>query len=92
VSSEDEVIEDDRDRAGVDVGGLLTLARASACETATRYDEAVAMRDGFDFFLNIDGVGDDLVNAMGEGIVLDVVLNDDLGLVRVVVVKVFKKY
>jgi hypothetical protein len=72
VSSEDEVIEDDKDRAGVDVGGRLTLARASACETATRYDEAEAMGDGVDFFLNIEGVGDDLVKAIGEGIPLDV--------------------
>ena len=61
--------EDDRDSAGVVVGGVLaTLARASASETADRYETAVGMggKPGVGFFLNMEGVGD-LLNAMGDG-------------------------
>jgi hypothetical protein len=38
VSSEENVMEEERERAGVAVGGglVVTLARASACDTADR--------------------------------------------------------
>jgi hypothetical protein len=61
VSSDEVVIEDDKESAGVDVGVLPWLrARASASETAERYEVAEVMggRELLDFFLNIEGVGD----------------------------------
>jgi hypothetical protein len=73
VSSEDDVIEDDKERAGVDVGVWPWLrARASASETADRYEAAEAMggREVLVFFLNIDGVGEGGLRAIGEGILV----------------------
>lgn len=69
MSSEDDVTEDDRDSAGVELGVLpCALARASASETAERYEAAV-FSTGVDFFLNMDGVGDADWRAIGEGMV-----------------------
>ena len=68
MSSEDKVREDESDSTGVVVGGVLaTLARASASETADRYETAVGMggKPGVGFFLNMEGVGD-LLNTMGD--------------------------
>ena len=72
VSSEDEVTDDDRESAGVEVGVAPWLrARASAWETADRYEaaEGIGDRELFDFFLNMLGVGDGGLRAMGEGII-----------------------
>jgi hypothetical protein len=70
VSSDEDVTEEEIDRAGVDVGDPLScsLALASACERAERYEAADAMGDNdvVDFFLNIEGV-EGFVSAMGEG-------------------------
>lgn len=58
------------DKAGVDVGEPFrcSLALASACESAERYEAAEAMGDNdvVDFFLNIEGV-EGFVSAMGDG-------------------------
>lgn len=72
VSSDDSVIEDDRERAGVDVGDLdRPLARASASDKADRYEaaEVIGANDGDDFFLKIEREGEDL-KAIGEGSVM----------------------
>lgn len=62
-------MDDDSDNAGVELGvPPCALARASASDTADKYDAAV-FKVGTDFFLNIDGVGDAGFTAMGEGIV-----------------------
>lgn len=70
MSCDDEVTEDEIERAGVDVGEpcRTPLALASACESAERYEAADAMaeRDCPDFFLNIEGVVG-FVTAMGDG-------------------------
>lgn len=59
--------DEDSERAGVELGVFpCALARASASDTADRYDAAV-LRAGIDFFLNIDGVGDADCMAIGEG-------------------------
>lgn len=70
MSSEEDVTDDDNDSAGVELGVLpCALARASASETADKYEAAV-FKAGEDIFLNIDGVGDAGFSAMGEGILL----------------------
>lgn len=70
MSWDDEVTDDEIERAGVDVGEPFSapLALASACESAERYEAADAMaeRDVPDFFLNIEGVVG-LETAMGDG-------------------------
>jgi len=70
VSCDDEVTDDEIERAGVDVGEPFSapLALASAWESAERYEAADAMaeRDVPDFFLNIEGVVG-LETAMGDG-------------------------
>lgn len=61
--------EDERERAGVEVGGRpLFLARASAWDKAERYEAAEAMvaREGEERFLNLEGEGD-IEIAIGEG-------------------------
>jgi len=73
VSSEDEVIDDDRESAGVEVGVAPWLrARASAWETADKYEaaEGIGDRELFDFFLNMLGVGEGRLRAIGEGIMV----------------------
>ena len=63
--------EDDNDKAGVELGvAPWPLARASASETADKYEAAV-LSAGVDFFLNIEGVGDAGLIAIGDGIVYD---------------------
>lgn len=72
VSSDDSVIEDDKERAGVEVGDLdRPLARASASDKADKYEaaEVIGANDGDDFFLNIEREGEDL-KAIGEGSVM----------------------
>lgn len=57
VSSEEEVIEDDNESAGVDVGEAIEpfeRARASAWDKAERYDAADAGTALADRFLNIE--------------------------------------
>ena len=75
LSSDEEVTEDDTERGGVDVGVTTlvserALACASACETAERYEVALAGRLGEDLevFLNIECEGETGLIAMGEGI------------------------
>jgi hypothetical protein len=73
VSSEDDVTDDDSESAGVEVGVVPWVrARASACETADRYEAAEGIGDGeiFDFFLNMLGVGEGGLRAIGEGIIV----------------------
>lgn len=83
MSSEEDVTEDDKDRAGVELGVFpWALARASASETADRYEAAV-LSTGVDFFLNIDGVGAADCIAIGEGMSVDARRNSR----RVVVVR-----
>lgn len=71
VSSDEDVIDEESDNAGVDVGGRACpfRARASACDSAERYEaaEAIGARDWLDRFLNMDGVGEAMLNAMGDG-------------------------
>jgi len=68
-------MEDDKDSAGVgavDGGGdepPFVLILASASETAVRYEDAEAMREELDFFVNIEVVGECVLRAIGEGIV-----------------------
>lgn len=72
LSIEDDVTDDDRDSAGVVVGVTPRLrARASAWETADRYEaaECIGDRELVDFFLNILGVGEGGLRAIGEGII-----------------------
>jgi hypothetical protein len=63
-----DVIEDDIESAGVDVGDLVTtpLARASASDKADRY-EAAEDGVGEDDFLNKDDEDDLRFNAIGDG-------------------------
>ena len=64
--------DDDRESAGVEVGVALWLrARASAWDTADRYEAAEGMggRELFDFFLNMLGGGEGELRAIGEGII-----------------------
>lgn len=77
MSSELDVIEEDRDRAGVAVGVAPRVrARASASETAERYEAAVDKPEDDAFFLpNMDCVGVDELKAMGDG--LDGILGTD---------------
>lgn len=66
VSCELDVMEEDMERAGVDAGVAPCLrARASAFETADRYDAAVDIA-GVDFFLKIDCPGDAGFKAIGD--------------------------
>ena len=70
VSSDEEVIEDDSESAGVDVGEATELferARASAWDTAERYDAADAGTALADRFLNIEDDCWGLFKAIGDG-------------------------
>jgi hypothetical protein len=70
VSSDEEVIEDDSESAGVDVGvatELFERARASTWETAERYDAADAGTALADRFLNIKDDCWGLFKAIGNG-------------------------
>jgi len=60
VSSDDEVADDEMERAGVDAEDAacaLPRALASACDSAERYEaaEAIAGSDDPERFLNIEG-------------------------------------
>lgn len=71
VSSEDEVIEDETERAGVQVGVIpCPRARASASCTAERYEAALVMWGNWEsdlFFPKSDLDGEGGARAMGEG-------------------------
>lgn len=70
VSSDEEVIEDDSESAGVEVGEAIEpfeRARASACDKAERYDAADAGTALADRFLNIEVDFWGLFNAIGDG-------------------------
>ena len=70
VSSDEEVIEDDSESAGVDVGEAIEpfeRARASAWDRAERYDAADAGTALADRFLNIEVDFWGLFNAIGDG-------------------------
>ena len=68
VSSEDPVTDEDMESAGVEVGVLPCLfARRDIAE---RYEVAdvIGGKELFDFFLNMEGVGEGGLMAIGEGI------------------------
>lgn len=71
MSSDEEVIDEDRESAGVDVGDLpFPRALASAKERAERYEAAEAMGEEVDWedrFLNMDVEDWGLFKAIGEG-------------------------
>ena len=74
LSSDKPVAEEDRERAGVEVGVTTlgsdrALACASAWETAERYDAALAGRlvGDLDIFLKIECDGDAGLIAIGDG-------------------------
>jgi len=70
VSSDEEVIEDDSESAGVDdteAAELFERARASASDRAERYDAADAGTALVDRFLNIEDDCWGLFKAIGDG-------------------------
>ena len=71
MSSEDPVTDEDMESAGVEVGVLPWLfARRDIAE---RYEVAdvIGGKELFDFFLNMEGVGEGGLMAIGEGIIND---------------------